>query len=94
MAKKILALLLALTLCAGILCACSDLISESKAIKIALKDAGFSAADSESHTHYPTEHDGKVCYEVGITCGEESWTYYIEMTTGQIIGKTAGSHSH
>lgn len=92
MTKRILALMLALVLCLGLLAACDDgTVTADEAASIALKDAGLKQSQADVHTHVG-EHDGKPCFEIHVESSKGDYTYYIDAQTGEILVKAEGVH--
>jgi uncharacterized membrane protein YkoI len=93
MKKRIFALLTVLCLCLGLLAACgsNDPISQDKAVKIALKDAGYSESQvSDIHVHI-IEENGTPCYNVHFTVDGASLSYNIAVN-GDILSAGEGGH--
>ena len=62
-----------------------DIISEKKAIEIALEDAGFSESDVQ-HLHAHLDYDdGRQEYEVHFIHGERQYEYTINAVNGDIL---------
>ncbi len=89
MTKKIFALMLALSLCLGLLAGCGDdgIITEDKAVEIALQDAGLKKSQVDDvHTHGGS-YEGTPCYEIHIDDDGKEYSYYIDAVTGEILAK-------
>ena len=90
MAKRIISLFLLAALALCLFAACSEessVVTEDKAIQIALKDAGCEAKNVTGlHVHTGTE--GKIpVYEIHFSHGEDDYTYVINGLNGEILSK-------
>ena len=91
MAKRIitLALVAVLGLCLFAACAqASSVVTEDKAIQIALKDAGCEAKNVAGlHVHTIT-HEKVPAFQIHFSHGEDDFTYVISGLTGEILSKS------
>lgn len=88
MKKRILAMVLAVLLMGVLLVGCGDdgIVTEEKAKKIALEQAGLTEAEVEDiHIHLVTEN-GLACYSVHITTADSETSIIIDIASGEIIG--------
>ena len=70
-----------------------ETVTSDEAFEIVLKDLGITEQEAGSpHIHEGTYQD-QACYNVYITVNGESLTYVVS-TTGKILHKGEGSHSH
>ncbi len=93
MLKKTVVLILIVCLLGTLLCACGGKISGEKAYQIVLDSLGDQASKVTSyHIHEGTFGD-KDCYNIYITVNGEDWTYFVS-TSGELLGKLPGGHSH
>jgi len=93
MTKRIIAAILLVAMVGCLLAACQEKkITTAEAIQIVKTDAGDGAAIN-SHVH-EGEFGGKDCYYVYATVGDQELVYAVEISTGKILGKGPGSHSH
>ena len=92
--KKLLILLLVLTM---ILCGCAEKkakISEKEAISIAVEHLQKSGSQPGGvHVHAGTVN-GEECYSIYITVGEKTMQYVINAYTGEIVKFGESSHAH
>lgn len=85
----VLAVLLVLSLSA---CGSNRPISQSKAQKIALETAGYSASQvSDIHVHV-IEEGGVPCYNVHFTTEDGDFTCNIDVLTGEVLSLGEGGH--
>lgn len=90
MKKKLLSLVLALTVCLGLLTACgggSDVITEAQAIEIALDAAGLEITAVDNVHNHPGDYQGAPCYNIHITAGDQEYTFSIHAVTGEILNR-------
>ena len=91
MKKRIFALVMlaALGLCLFAACAEeSSVVTEDKAIQIALADAGCEAKNvSGLHVHTIT-HDKVPAYQIHFSYGDDDFTYVISGLDGRILSKS------
>lgn len=91
MAKRIitLALLAALALCLFAACTQeSSVVTEGKAIQIALEDAKCEAKDVIGlHVHTIT-HGNVPAFQIHFSHGQDDFTYVISGLTGEILSKS------
>lgn len=94
MKKRIFALLTVLCICVGMLAACgsNDPISQEKAVKIALKDAGISESQAADLHIHVTNYEGTPCYNIHFTTDGTSLSYNIHAITGEILSAGEGGH--
>ena len=92
--KKILAIILIACMMCITLCACSgEKITEDKAVEIVMEDLGILVNNvTETHIHEGT-YENQDCYNIYVTANGKSLTYVVS-TTGEILYKGEGSHSH
>lgn len=92
----ILAIVLVCVIClaAVILLTCNNgVISSDEALEIVLEDLGVTSQQVESpHIHEGT-YENQSCYNIYVTVNGKSMTYVVS-TTGEILHKGEGSHSH
>ena len=86
--KKLLALLLALTLALSLFaCGKKDAtISTAEAQKIALKEIGMTADQVDDIHVHATQYEGVACYQMHITAGDDVYYVYIDQT-GKVLHK-------
>ena len=87
MKRKIFAVLALSVLLLGLLCACGNAsaITEEKAQKIALEDAGLTKKDvSDVHAHVVSENNVP-CYSIHISTEAGDYSYLIHAGTGEIL---------
>ena len=71
----------------------NGVISSDEALDIVIEDLGVASADSVSpHVHEGT-YENQPCYNVYVTVDGKSLTYVVS-TTGEILHKGEGGHSH
>lgn len=97
MTKRLFALLALVCVVFCLLAGCGEkketVITQDEAFAIVLADLGIDAEDAGSpHFHIGT-HDGLVCYNFYLTVDGESLSYTIS-TSGEILEKGHGTHSH
>lgn len=97
MTKRLIAFLMLVSVVFCLLAACGEkketVITQDQAYAIILKDLGIDAEDADSpHFHIGT-HDGLVCYNFYLTVDGETVNYTVS-TTGEILQKGSGTHSH
>lgn len=95
MTKRIIAILLLVTLVGGILAACEekDPITANQAAQLVAKDLGTTVDKLSPHVH-EGENKGQACYYVYVTHNGESLVYVINVNTGEIVSKGRSQHSH
>jgi hypothetical protein len=79
----------------SVLCACQPKkeITSEEAVQIAMNDLGDKAATAgEPHVHTGT-YENVACYNVFVTVDNLPFVYVIS-TTGEILHKGFGNHSH
>lgn len=93
MKKRIISLILVLTLALSLLAACgsNDPISQDKAVSIALKDAGYKESQVEDIHIHVIEENGTPCYNVHFTANGVSLSYNISVS-GEILSAGEGGH--
>ncbi len=93
-AVLILALICLICIVGVILLTCSnESISSDEALDIVLEDLGITEQEAGSpHIHEGT-YQNQACYNVYITANGKSLTYVVS-TTGEILHKSEGEHSH
>lgn len=70
-----------------------ETITSDQAYEIVLKDLGLTSQDVASpHIHEGT-YENQSCYNIYVTANGKSLTYVVS-TTGEILYKGEGSHSH
>ena len=68
-------------------------ITSNEAFEIVLADLGLTSQEADSpHIHEGT-YEGQSCYNIYVTANGESLTYVVS-TTGEILHKGEGEHSH
>ena len=91
MTKRIVVLLILAALGLCLFAACtqeSNVVTQEKAIQIALQDAGCEAKDVTGlHVHTITQ-DKAPAYQIHFSHGEDDFTYVIHGLTGQILSKS------
>ena len=97
MNKRIIAMLLMLCMVLCIFTACGSkeetTITVDDAWQIVLTDLGDDAVNATApHVHDGT-YDNQECYNIFFNVGDESLTYVVS-TTGEILYKGEGEHSH
>jgi uncharacterized membrane protein YkoI len=77
-----------------ILLTCNNgVISSDEALEIVLEDLGVTSAAAVSpHVHEGT-YENQACYNIYVTVDGKSLTYVVS-TTGEILHKGEGGHSH
>ena len=89
MKKRVFALLLCCIMLLCVLAGCgddSDIISQEKAMSIALEDAGVSADQiSDTHIHI-MEQNGEPCYSIHFNVGSTAYSFMVSVSTGKIVG--------
>lgn len=93
MKKRIIAILLLVSMLAMLTACGSKEITPEKAQKIVLEDLGVSADEAELHLHIG-EHEGTPCYSIYVTIEGETLEYLIDSATGEILAINESSHSH
>lgn len=94
MKKSLLILALLVCMVFSLLTACGNgTITAEKAEKIVLKELGVTAEEANPHVHIG-EYEGQPCYSVYITVGGVTWEYFVDSTSGDILGYQKSSHSH
>ncbi len=92
----ILAIVLVCIVClvAVILLTCNNgVITSDEAFEVVLNDLGITEQDAGTpHIHEGT-YENKPCYNVYVTVNGESLSYVVS-TTGEILHKGEGEHSH
>ena len=90
----VLGLVIALCIVGVILLTCGkETITSDEALEIVINDLGVASADSVSpHVHEGT-YENQPCYNVYVTVDGKSLTYVVS-TTGEILHKGEGGHSH
>jgi uncharacterized protein YpmB len=91
---SILVLVCVLCITSVILLTCNNgVVSSDEALQVVLEDLGVTSAESVSpHVHEGT-YENQPCYNVYVTVNGESLTYVVS-TTGEILHKGEGGHSH
>ena len=87
MKKRIIATLLLVALSLTLFAACGKknaTISTEEAKKIALKELGMTAAEVDDIHVHATQYDGKPCYQMHITDGDNAYYVYIDQT-GKVL---------
>ena len=70
-----------------------EAITSNEAFEIVLEDLGLTSQEAGSpHIHEGT-YEGQSCYNIYVTAKGESLTYVVS-TTGEILHKGEGEHSH
>ena len=70
-----------------------EAITSDEAVAIVLEDLGLTSQEAGSpHIHEGT-YEGQSCYNIYVTANGESLTYVVS-TTGEILHKGEGEHSH
>ena len=89
MRKRILILLLCLTMLLGVLAGCSndsDIITQEQAMEVALEDAGVTADQiTDTHIHI-MEQNGEPCYSIHYNVGSTAYSFMVSVSTGKIVG--------
>lgn len=68
-------------------CGDDGIITEDKAVEIALQDAGLKKSQVDDvHTHGGS-YEGTPCYEIHIDDDGKEYSYYIDAVTGEILAK-------
>ena len=92
----ILAIVLVCIVClvAVILLTCNNgVITSDEAFEVVLNDLGITEQDAGTpHIHEDT-YENKPCYNVYVTVNGESLSYVVS-TTGEILHKGEGGHTH
>lgn len=91
MKKRIFVIVALAVLALSMFAACTEetaVVTEDKAIQIALEDAGCEAKNVTGlHVHTGTE--GKIpVYQIHFSHGEDDFTYVISGLTGEILSKS------
>ena len=96
MTKRILSILLAVVLVLGLLAGCGGkkALSPDDAKKLILQDLGIRESEADSFDYHVTTVDGKVCYTMFISIGDQHWEYTIVGATGEVLDKTQAEHGH
>ena len=87
MKKRIIATLLLVALSLTLFAACSKkntTISTTEAQKIALQELDMTAAEVDDIHVHATQYDGKPCYQMHITAGDNTYYVYIDQT-GKVL---------
>ena len=87
MKKRIIATLLLVALSLSLFAACGKkdaAISTTEAQKIALKELGMTAAEVDDIHVHATQYEGKPCYQMHITAGDNAYYVYIDQT-GKVL---------
>ena len=97
MNKRFFSFLMLVCIVFSLLAACGEkkekIITQQEAYAIILEDLGISEAEAgEPHFHIGP-HDGVVCYNFYLTVDGEPVSYTIS-TSGEILEKGHGAHSH
>lgn len=93
MAKKRIALLLAVCLLCSLFCGCGKKVTQEEAYQIVLEDLGeIGKLVEQPHIHTGT-YEGKPCYNIYITVNSISLCYVIS-ENGKILTKGPANHSH
>ena len=94
MLKRTLVLLLVVCLVGTLFCACGGKeITAEEAYQIVLADLGDLASTAQNpHIHEGT-YQNKACYNIFVTVNGMQMQYIIS-TSGKILHKGHGSHSH
>ena len=95
MKKRLFTLLILICMVLFTICSCESekKITVDEAFTIMIEDLGENATGvSAPHIHEGT-YEGKDCYNIYITANGESLVYVIS-TSGEILYKGNGSHSH
>ena len=93
MKKRVLSLLVLVTLLLGVFTACgnNDVLTPEQAQKIAVEDAGFTVKQAtDIHTHIVTE-EGVPCFSVHFSAGGKDFSYVISAADGTILSGGEGS---
>ena len=70
-----------------------EAITSNEAFEIVLEDLGLTSQEADSpHIHEGT-YEGQPCYNIYVTANGKSLTYVVS-TTGEILHKGEGEHSH
>lgn len=95
MIKRIIAVLLLVTLVGGILAACEEkkAINANQAVQLVAEDLKTTADKLNPHVHEGT-NKGEACYFVYITHNGESLVYVVSISSGEIVTKGRSEHSH
>lgn len=90
----ILALVCVVCLVAVIILTCNNgVITSDEAFELVLNDLGITESEAGTpHIHEGT-YENKPCYNIYITVDGESLEYVVS-TTGEILHKGEGEHSH
>lgn len=94
MAKRLILTFVAVCLICCTLVACGEpAITAQEAYQVVLNDLGDSAANAQSPHVHEGEYNGKDCYTIYITVGEENLVYSVSFS-GEILNKAHGSSGH
>ncbi len=94
MIKRLLAALVAALLICCTLTACGEeKITPQQAYEAVLTDLGDAATSAQSPHVHEGEYNGKNCYTIYVTVGEENLVYSVSFS-GEILNKAHGSHAH
>ena len=95
--KRLFALVLAVLMLGGILCACTpkENITTDEAVKIVMDDLDQLAGKAEPPHVHEGKYNNQPCYNVYVTVGQSSFVYVVSMS-GKILykGLNDGGHSH
>ena len=93
MMKKLVSVLVLLGMICCLLAACAPAITAEEAWQIVQEDLGELAAHAETpHIHNST-YNKQACFNIFVTVAGESLQYVVS-TTGKILHKGLGNHSH
>lgn len=92
--KKIIAIILVLTLSLGLLAACGNkVLTQEQALKVVAKDLGVSMKDFESADVHVTTVEVPA-YAIYVTVDGHHYAYMIAAAGGEILASEETEHGH